>query len=410
MYDLLLLVFSLIPLVPLAFFWCCCECEVFADAFPGSTYGSAWNVRSGTWTVVSGRLRTSSTNAMIICDTAAGTSGVATVSGAAFPGSGSSYRLIGAYLDDNNYVYLEVELTVFGYAYLYKVEAGTPTLLDSLINEGALDTSTLSLCWTGFSVSAQAGGAVRTLHGTAITTGTKAGVGSGSIASSVSFDDFSVGKHLLQQSNCDECPECNDACADGLPDTIEVTFPGGWSNSASTTGATTPGLNDDLRCDDNCPDLNGATYILSPMTAEPYSGTGSPMCGYSVPYQEFGGGYYPIDFNCQYVYEDDEFCDLLITAPSPQFFLPAYLTIVAYFVRTGSTYRLHLIVHIGEPQTGSAYYSWRWRSAEISVFDTCAAKEWEMEFVSEGGCGSGYPDPNGICTLDPSEIPTVVAA
>lgn len=225
----------------------CCGCPLFSDTFVRSDstdLGSSWTEVSGDWSISSNMLTTSSTNALVIASQDVGPeSGIVSVTLNSKVATRRIAKIIGAYVDSDNYIFGELDFTrdpttwdVTEKIRLYERVSGSNTLIaemdrqfqDHLFGESAASLN-LKLCWNGVTADFKVGyggdANLWSLHEACTLTGSKGGVGTGSEASNLEFFNFKVEGNKHSNSQCVGCYGCLDGCSDGLPDTIEVTFP-----------------------------------------------------------------------------------------------------------------------------------------------------------------------------------------
>ena len=207
-------------------FCCCVSCEpFFTDDF--STALADWTASSGTWFTVSGRLQTSSSNAIIICDTVTPAGdGNMRMSVQASADSTVTSRFILGYVDSANYHFCDIKWGTSGTVTLKRKTSNSDTQLATsvFVSSGTLDFK-LCLSDTGFfSVNCPAG--QFGLSGTTVVPSSASGWGFGTVGSvsgSVKFYDV-----VLAESS-EDCP-CNGMCSycDGAanPRTVIVQLTG----------------------------------------------------------------------------------------------------------------------------------------------------------------------------------------
>lgn len=344
---------------------CCCGCEIKTDNFDRASIGTGWDQRSGSWSISSNKLATTDTGALIKCLKPL-TSDAGTVrADITFPATGDIARLIAGYTDDDNYIFLEMT-ALADTSLLCKLGrrvAGVETLSTS---KGAYaggipgTAAEVILCWTGLSANFDPDADERGISMYAPTTGRYAGLATGSTNSGITFDNFVITKHHNDLAKCFECQNCEEACSDGFPSTIEVTLPTGWSSSAATK-----------RCNTHCTDFSGATYVLD-RTAD---STG-----------------------CRYSYSASSFCVL-----TPGLFTVADLTITAsdaILADGDGEFTLHqMTVTVTLTERGSFPVNsstWVWRTGTMPIRSVCSGADWTATYQSalSGGdfCIAGTGD------------------
>jgi hypothetical protein len=229
----LLLSLLLIPFaMPLALGFvsmCCCtvDCNIFADAFGTDNLATNYDTRAGTWSVSSGVLSTSSSNALLIANAAAPSNAGKFTIRVSSSTSGQEIRIVGAYVDDDNYLFGKITFGAFPATTtvgLWKRDAGVETQLGVNGTVSGLFASTLYtavICWGSDRSSITFNGMTRS-HKSYVPAGDQAGVGSGSLSGSLTFDDLDYDKHLDDGATCPACTSyslCGSAtvgaCEDG---------------------------------------------------------------------------------------------------------------------------------------------------------------------------------------------------
>lgn len=203
------------PLCPVALFMpVFATCTIFADDFSADGIGSTWTVDSGTWAVSGGEL-VCSAGGFIVANTA-GTSGHGrTIVRGKASTTNSFIKLVGAYVDANNYIYAQVWINGASSSLdLYQVSGGSGSTIASYPGS-AFTTSTgtyytLELCWDGAVAKALCSAATRSVSGTCSASGNKAGVGVSLSTGTATFDDFQFLKHHVDDSQCNACGSGSD--------------------------------------------------------------------------------------------------------------------------------------------------------------------------------------------------------
>lgn len=198
----------------------CCCCTIYSqDDFDRASLGAGWSARSGTWSIVANELSTSSSNGLIRNETTTGGSNAHVVKGK-FKASGSTdqVRIIAAYTDDNNYLYVQFTISALAATLdFWQVSGGTHAKLGESVTIEAIPADTwvrFQVCYVPESYPEDGWLAVNyTVTGStqkfwresANATGAYAGLGTGSISGTVVFDDWVHQQHRVDDSMCPEC-------------------------------------------------------------------------------------------------------------------------------------------------------------------------------------------------------------
>lgn len=220
LYDLLLTLFAALPWCVPLFFWCtCCGCTAFTDDYSTDQLATAYNTRSGSWSVGSGVLTTTSSGALLRCESEVNGRGRVTVTAKLSTASGS-WRLIGSYADDDNYLFVEFAYTGVGNNYtikLYDRTAGANTQMGRTLTgaTAAGNNVQLFLCWDGdhLAMGGPSTSGTEIILGEYSGVGTKAGVGA-SPGATATFDNFTLSRHKADNSTCFSCQPCT-TCTEG---------------------------------------------------------------------------------------------------------------------------------------------------------------------------------------------------
>lgn len=190
--------------------YCPCEiCTIFSDDFATDRTGTDYTILSGTPTVSSGVLTTTSTGFLIVENTAGTTGHGRVVVTGKSSASGGDFSVYGSYVDANNNV--RAELTINGASStlkLWQLASGSPTQIGTTYTfTGATNTNyTVEICWNGSSASAM----LNNINGSVISgaftgTGNKAALGANPNGGTVTFDNLSFGKHHDDNASCTLC-------------------------------------------------------------------------------------------------------------------------------------------------------------------------------------------------------------
>lgn len=210
MVDLFLFCLPQLLIVPLAFFWagcpCCGACDIFSDNFGTDDSLSGWTQTTGSWSEPSGYAQTSSSNAKLTCDT---------THPDAVP---SHYVEVSMYGADTDELRVHVGTTHFA-----QVTIGDPngclalydgaTLLTKIRVSAPATTAKTLKVWYGQTPVADGNDsqfAAQWDSGTILRYNvTRAGngvaLGTGTVGSTVRFDDFVYKKHYTSTDT--SCPK-----------------------------------------------------------------------------------------------------------------------------------------------------------------------------------------------------------
>lgn len=201
----------------------CCndECAICSDNFnraDGSDIdtGSAcgWTESSGSWSISSNTLVTSSTSAVAKNNTPHPDAISSAVVSADLSGnSGDKPRILVDFTDTSNYHFAELTIGTNGCLALYSRIAGTNTLLAIKPFSIAANTpQTVTVYFDGATTGnfgAVAGSTTVLADATAPTGGIYVGHGTGSVAAACAFDNFVFGKYF-QTGTAESCPTIGD--------------------------------------------------------------------------------------------------------------------------------------------------------------------------------------------------------
>lgn len=281
-------------------------CLIISDPFTVNDLAGNYSQRSGSWSIASGVLTTSSAGAVLRCEVAGVTGhGKATVS-VKLDTNGGKARLIGALVDDDNYLFAELTRVSGSSAILalWKRAGGAETQLGASIPAAFNFSFAASpqLCWNGSTATALLGfgGLTESYTGT----GTKAGLGASPNGGTATFDDFALWQNATDDPTCPTCTGCPTICSPEAT-TMSVSFVGFTDTSVfcADRGVTGRG------CISNpCSAYDGYTFVVPRTSACNFDGSFSPaICDsrladqVSGVFTTFGG---------------DTFADVCVTPPS----------------------------------------------------------------------------------------------
>lgn len=228
---------------------CCQSCTIFSDDFSTDRTGTDYTVVSGSWSVSGGKLSTSSSGALITCNTSGTTGHGATASSLRVTSSGGAGRVIGSYVDSSNYLFCEA--TINGGSSTFKLwskSSGSDTQIDTTYSFTGSTSSTYGLCltWDGSLAVAtiyENAVAQAILRGAYTGTGNKTGMGASPGAGSAEFDDFRFMKIQADDSLCTsgcDAPGCG--CNSIFAGEIDVTITGVVDSTCTTCDERVNGL------------------------------------------------------------------------------------------------------------------------------------------------------------------------
>ncbi len=254
---------------------CCSTCTIVTDTFGSNDLATNWTTAfSGSWSISGGTLTTASTSAYLINTTThPASTAEMSVSCSIQGASGDIARIYAGWKDSTHYFAGEVKFGSSGYLKLFN---GT-TLVTTTTRTIATGTPiTFTLCiipgetFATFKTSAGgiAGGSVTFASGM-----TGAGVGTGSTAASLVFDNFSA----VRTDN--NCPNCSVAC------TCCETFTAAGKDPSGSVQVDIAGFADCNVIGDNIAANVNGTYLV------PLTGCGGNyfyvgivhFCGVNVP-------------------------------------------------------------------------------------------------------------------------------
>lgn len=211
-------------------------CIIFSDAFVSDFLAADYTVRRGSFTVSGGTCSTTSSNALIVCNTPL-TSGVApTAARAQIEITCASTSDIGIlvfnYLDDNNYFYATIQPgAANGTLKLFRINGGVTAQEGATITLPGFTAGTtqgLEICMhiaSPFRTWAKVDTNRVVTVNSAGYYSNKCGFGTGVGSSNVTFERFSITQHAIDNGSCQTCgQDCFGYLS--LGDSIQLTFAG----------------------------------------------------------------------------------------------------------------------------------------------------------------------------------------
>lgn len=215
----LLLALSFTVLGMMAAMCCCDTCTIFEDDFSTDRTGTDYTTVSGTFTVGSGVLTTSSSSAVILSDTPVpgGLNGVFHSGSLKFGNNADQGKIIFAATDSSNFWYFQVQPgATDGTAKLYQRSSGVDTQQGLTVTVTGLNTGETipyTVCYDGQKVVLTMSTVACMVHTASITVaGTFSGFGTGSVTTLVTFDDLLISKHVVDDASCPYCDIMTTAC------------------------------------------------------------------------------------------------------------------------------------------------------------------------------------------------------
>jgi hypothetical protein len=263
-------VFLLVPVALMMPAGLLTSCTIFTDDFSTDRTGTDYTIVSGTPTVSGGVLTTTSTGFLIVENTAGSTGHGHAKADIKVSASGNIIRVVGAYVDSSNYLYMEVTWGGGGSALkVFSRSGGVDTQIGVTANI-SLSTATFytaHLCWDGTRADAEIEGKSG-VTAAYLGTGNKAGFGTGSSIGTATFDNFSLSKHYSDDNTCAKCntATCTACNAGTVPSAFAVTI------SGVVNGALAASF-----CASNCTGYNG-TFLV------PYDSVTLEPCTFSLAF------------------------------------------------------------------------------------------------------------------------------
>ena len=233
----------------------CTSCTIFSDSFSSDDLATNWTQQSGTWSIGSGVLSTSSSNAVVTCNTAYPGGGfhAYTVQATLTAVTGSRSRVIVNY---SGGTYDCVEIYWNGASSYVYLKNSSGSILSTSVIQSFTNGTTYSflVCVTATGIVVNLVTAlVPFVVGAAISsTSTICGLGSGMVSSTVYCTAFSFNYAATDVAGC---PACNGSCSlcnsAKIPIQLKVVIPA-LTAGTCTCGTGTP----------NCSLLSG-TFIAS---------------------------------------------------------------------------------------------------------------------------------------------------
>jgi hypothetical protein len=212
--EALFVISTCAPLIAPLFIRCfCCTlaCTILTDNYGSNTIAN-YDQRDGTWSIGSGVLSTSSTTGLIIHNTTTRDNTGQVIVSINELNTGEIAGVVGAYVDDDNYLLAELECLDDGIGdwavRLIERVGGVETTLDELsgtiLNFGA--THGVWLCWTGTYASVRLDGSPSThIFWESSLVGNKVGIKVTNNTGTLNFDGFNIQDSFDNVATCQEC-------------------------------------------------------------------------------------------------------------------------------------------------------------------------------------------------------------
>jgi hypothetical protein len=241
------LALGLLPMFLLPNCTCCNSCTIFSDDYSTDRTGTDYTTVAGSFSVGSGVLTCTTSNSVIIEQTAmsGGATGVHSTCTMKFGNTADVGRLIIGYVDSNTYWFAQLQAgATDGTLKIFQRSGGVNTQQGSTNGVTGLAINTnVSVC-----ISA-AGGYVSAyttvgshqglkVSGTPTTASSKAGVATGNVTTSVTFDDLVLNKNVIDDITCSNCTGCPNQCSTEA-NSVSLTFSGVTAGSNVPSGCPT---------------------------------------------------------------------------------------------------------------------------------------------------------------------------
>lgn len=218
---------------------CCCGCNYFTDDYSTDNLATDYTAASGSWAVTGGKLTTSSSNALLIVNATSGSNYHVTTATVTMAASGDENRVVVGYVDTDNYIFLElVQGATTATAKLYKRVAGINTQIGvtKTLTLSPGSALTFSICCGPELTVARFSRTVK-ISDSFISTGNKIGFASGTVGSSVTFDDLTLSKHSTDNATCVTCNTvCNKCLNDIAADNYALLMPDDLTSDVGCEG------------------------------------------------------------------------------------------------------------------------------------------------------------------------------
>ncbi|MCK9569758.1 hypothetical protein M0R72_12515 [Candidatus Pacearchaeota archaeon] len=271
---------------------CSQSCTIFFDDFATDDLAANWTEQSGDWSIADGVLSTSSSNAILTCNTTYPGGGfhnhVIQVSLKASTGKRS--RIIFSYVDSSNYNFIEVYWNgTSSYVYIKKNVAGTiSTVATSQVQNFTNDAQfTFKVCVSSTAAVVNVVGETLVMTEVVSSTTTTFGTGTGSISAALYFDSVLFSKDVSETVGCPSCLLPCSQCDDGL---VAAYYQVSLSGISTGLGLVAGDFNKTfiLATVPKTPGICGTTWNYFPTSSDPESPYRCYGAGYGIPVPNTG--------------------------------------------------------------------------------------------------------------------------
>jgi hypothetical protein len=189
----------------------CCKktptCDIFKDTFDADDLSASWTIGSGTWSISGSSLRTSSSNARIICNTTfPDPVGDYLVKATCVAAAYQYHRIIVNYTSGSSYTYVEIYWNGASSRVFIKTSGGS-TLASKYFTATAGNSYDVWVCVTDSRILVNIGlyGEVCQLLAANSALIGAVGLGSGTLGSEIQFTSFTFERRATARSECEWC-------------------------------------------------------------------------------------------------------------------------------------------------------------------------------------------------------------
>lgn len=188
------------------------DCPIHSDTFATDRLAAEYTSVSGTWSVASNQLQTSSDGAVLLINAVSNGHGRVSVDVTDISTAGGAATLLGSYTDSSNYIYIKVDWDgTIGTAKLHSVIGGSDTEEGVVFICNLSEVMTISLCWDGTHAEAFVDTSACSSFEMKVRRpytgeGTKAGLAATANGGTVKFDNLVFTSHADDNPICTLCP------------------------------------------------------------------------------------------------------------------------------------------------------------------------------------------------------------